>query len=190
MLCGNEYHDDAIALANCLLDSWDHSYSVYVYVYYALGIASVVMPIVATIMSDAESKYSRRAVTGLAAACVSLYAFLSPMDKIATYKSAHSELRESLMIYERLLAGAAQEQEGPLLRTFIDTIDAIEDRVLKSEMTNDGDSANMTGDRGQAATLVAGQVDAAVLKERMKRSLAGEGPVADTPAAPPPSQAR
>lgn len=145
MLCGNTNQADVLGLANCLLSSWDLQYTVYYYLHYGLGAAGVLLPILSTILSDVENRNIRRVITGMSAASVSLYAFLMPMDKATTYRSAHTELRQALVIYDQM-------KKSPLIQlddftntmTVVGTIEALENKILNSEKATAEDRKNNT----------------------------------------------
>jgi hypothetical protein len=134
MLCGNTNQADVVGLANCLLASWDFNYTVYYYLHYLLGAAGVLMPILSTILSDVENRNVRRAITGLSAASVSIYAFLTPMDKATTYKSAHTELRQTLVMYDQFKKNPSLMMDDFVnTMTLMGAIEAIEGKILNSE---------------------------------------------------------
>lgn len=134
MLCGNTNQTDVLGLANCLLASWDLQYTVYYCLHYGLGAAGVLLPILSTILSDVENRNVRRAITGLSAASVSLYAFLTPMDKATTYKSAHTELRQTLVLFDQhKKTPALQLDDFSNTMMLMGAIEAIESKILNSE---------------------------------------------------------
>lgn len=133
MLCGVEQAGDVVALSHCLLREWDANYNAYNYIHYGLGAASVLMPVLSTILSDIDNKLLRRVVTGLAAASVSLYAFLSPADKAATYKSAVNELRHMTAFYEQVEKDMPVKGTGANAFILVGAIAETQERILKSE---------------------------------------------------------
>lgn len=136
MLCGVEQAGDVIALSHCLMREWDMNYNTYNYIHYGLGAAGVLMPVLSTILSDIDSKLVRRIITGLAAASVSLYAFLSPADKAATYKSAVNELRYMTTFYEQVEKDMPVKGAGATAFLLVQAIAEAQERILKSEQAN------------------------------------------------------
>jgi hypothetical protein len=135
MLCGPEQAGDVVALSNCLMNEWNLNYSIYNSLHYGLGAAGVLMPVLATILSDIESKALRRIITGMAAASVSLYAFLNPQEQAATYKSAVNELRHMTALYEQM-------EKDPLTRVgnanaviLVGAIAQLQEKIVKSEQS-------------------------------------------------------
>lgn len=145
MLCYGAEPSDVVGLANCLLAHWSFNYTAYYGLHYALGAAGVLMPILSTILSDVENRNVRRLITGLSAASVSLYAFLSPLDKVTTYKSAHTELRQAMLLFDQLQKNPASKTDEYGM-TFGNTmmlsavIQTIEDRILNSEKSTKQDA--------------------------------------------------
>ena len=136
MLCGVEQTGDVIALSHCLMREWDINYNAYNYIHYGLGAAGVLMPVLSTILSDIDNKLMRRVITGAAAASVSLYAFLSPADKAATYKSAVNELRHMTAFYEQIEKDMPVKGTGANAFILVGAIAEIQERILKSEQAN------------------------------------------------------
>jgi hypothetical protein len=135
MICGVEQAGDVVALSHCLMKEWNTTYNIYNYLHYGLGAAGVLMPVLATILSDIESKAARRLITGIAAASVSLYAFLNPQEQAATYKSAVNELRHMTALYEQM-------EKDPLTRIgnanavmLVGAIAQLQEKIVKSEQS-------------------------------------------------------
>lgn len=134
MLCDVPSRDDVVLLAECLLRTWDLHYTVYYWLHYGLGGLGVLLPILATILSDLENKAVRRVITGASAVTVALYAFLSPSENMVAYKTAHAELRQQLVFFREIAKLSGTESgdigsKGVLLAGIAE----IERQILNSE---------------------------------------------------------
>ena len=146
MVCNQAAGMDIVKLADCLISDWDVYSVIFMYFHYILGSAAVLLPVLATILSDLSNKNIRRLVTGGSAACVALYAFLNPPEQAAAYRSAAAELRFALAEYNTPSTLPEDREVARLL--LISAVMVTQQKVLASEKTTMRSPSASQGDQG------------------------------------------